>query len=322
MNVMHPLTEVDRLASRSVPKLVEAILLFARAVVQMQGYDEALRRIGDLIAGSAGVAYLLGRKRVWREVDQRRRYHRERAAYGMAAPITSEGLAWVYASIGAYDSVYTQPSNQEVIPGVPFAEAIDELLKREPRIAPGYRAVQKLYTTEHGFALAKQFADPAITEKVQETIRHAMQFGTESPKAQEVIQQIGDWAHSYAETVFRTNVTTSYADGRMEQARDEELRDIIVGLRRVAVLDADTRANHAAAHDLVAAQDDPIWTYLGVPGGYNCRCSYELVDIYEAEASGLMVNGKMRTATPPAGAYNDPGFEKRGPNPFTIAASA
>ena len=92
---------------------------------------------------------------------------------------------------------------------------------------------------------------------------------------------------------------------------DEDLADFIVGLERLAVLDSDCRENHRAAHGLCAAQRDPVWLRLGVPAGYNCRCMWRLLDIYEAKRRHLMDGPVMRRASVPSGAYNDPGFTDR-----------
>ena len=134
-----------------------------------------------------------------------------------------------------------------------------------------FKAVQELYSREHGFALARS-AEATVTTKIQNLLAEALRTGQSLPKGEALIQELFGWSRAYAETLFRTNLNSAYNAGALQQALSPELDDFIVGLRRVPVGDRDTRDTHN--FELIAAKRDPIWLELGVPAGYNCRCAW------------------------------------------------
>jgi len=150
-----------------------------------------------------------------------------------------------------------------------------------------------------------------VAQKVQEAISKTMQAGASDVPPSKVISEITGWSRAYADTVYRTNLCGAYSAGRLRQAMDPDVEDVVVGLRYVAAMDSNTRPNHAAAHGLVAAHDDPIWYDLAPPAGYACRCSLELVDRFTAEREGLLVDGKLPRAQKPPGAGRDNKFPGR-----------
>jgi hypothetical protein len=200
-------------------------------------------------------------------------------------------------------------ADQNLIPNIPPDRAIADMVEREPRLAKGYKEIQEIYSNTRAFALAKS-SDLIVTEKVQGFLGAALKSGETLPSAERVIAALGDWARAYGETVFRTNLGTAYASGRMKESMDPDFSGFIVGLERLSVNDVDTRPNHRAAHRLCAAQSDPIWLRLGLPAGYNCRCMWRLLDVYEARRRHLMEGDHMRQALTPSGAYNDEGFTR------------
>lgn len=73
------------------------------------------------------------------------------------------------------------------------------------------------------------------------------------------------------ETIFRTNMMTSYAAG--EWAQIEETAERAPYLMYDAVDDDRTRDAHRAWNGLVLRWDDPFWQTHRPPNGWNCRCS-------------------------------------------------
>lgn len=286
--------EFQRLQDKSTNEFTDRILEFAaerysqwRLGSSQRQVDRARENLGRLIGGTSAVAEMLGRRRVRLEVDHMRRGARSLEAMRFAA------------------------DDQNLLPNVTPEKAIEDLVKRDPRLADGYRRVQELYAKERAFALAKS-TDLVTTRKVQDVVSEALYKGQSLPTVEDLIAKIGGWARGYGEVVFRTNLATTYANGRFLEAQDPDLEGFIVGLERLEVLDGDTRHNHRAAHGLTAGLRDPIWLRLGVPGGYNCRGTYRLVDRYEAQRAGLLdPSGKMHLASPPPGAYNDDGFNNK-----------
>lgn len=198
------------------------------------------------------------------------------------------------------------------IPRVPFDEAIRTVLKREPRLAPGWRATQQVFTEQRAFALAKS-VDLKVTQRIQQLTVQALREGRELGSITEQSAALGDWSRAYAETVHRTNATTAYSDGRFIQTLDPDVRAVIPALMVIGPRDADARPNHVAFIGLVAAPDDPIWIEAKPPYGYNCRHGLRPVDVFEAKQMRILddrgdVIPFAQRATLPRGAHRDPGF--------------
>lgn len=197
-----------------------------------------------------------------------------------------------------------------VIPNVPFREAIEDIVRREPRLAKTAVEVSNLYRTRHAFALARA-ASLKITEAVQAAIKRLGLKGMTVPKASAVVADVGGFTRAYSETVYRTNVATAYSAGRYAEARSPGVAATMGAFERTAVGDSDTRPTHLAADGLLAGIEDPVWEHASVPSGYNCRCAQRLVSKYELERMGLLDrSGKVIRRTPAGfGAYRpDPGF--------------
>ena len=198
----------------------------------------------------------------------------------------------------------------EALPAVPFEEAVSDVLSRSPRLAKGYVEVQRLYSTEHAFAIAKS-VDIEVTMKAQEVVRKALSQGSTLAEAEAEVANLGGWARSYGETVYRTNVTTAYAEGRMAQAKDPDVQEIAPCVMVVTHNDGDTRPNHRAYDGMIAGPDDPIWRRNKPPFGYRCRCTLRLVDRLECEQLGALdANGRPIPGRIPIGAFPDEGFQK------------
>jgi len=282
--------EFERLQERSTAEFTARVLgliaAHARSVPDLAEVQGARTLLGELIAGTSLVSNMLGRRRVRLEVGK------------------------IKSGAASYDAMQYAASDQNLLPNVTPERAVEDMVRREPKLAEGYRKVQELYSRERAFALAKS-SDVAVTNKVQSVIASALRRGDLLPTVDKIIAELGGWARAYGETVFRTNLSTAYANGRFMEAMDPDFDGFIVGLERMEILDARTRDNHRAAHGLTAAQRDPIWLRLGLPGGYQCRGTYRLVDVYEARRGSLMDGSVMRRAQWPTGAYNDEGFDNR-----------
>jgi len=83
------------------------------------------------------------------------------------------------------------------------------------------------------------------------------------------------------ETIFRTNVQTSYTTGRYKQMVDQ--KDAFPFWEYDAVNDSRTRPSHAALDGKIFPADHPFWDTWYPPNGYNCRCGVNPVSKHEAE---------------------------------------
>ena len=207
-------------------------------------------------------------------------------------------------------------AREYAVPVVPFEEAIEDILNRHPAVREGWEATRDYYL-DGGFAIARSSSEE-VTKHVQGQIKRAMQGGQTGQDAITGIlrklrgQDDERWTFggSYAETVYRTNVASSYTRGRLEQARDPVFRRQVAAWEFRTYPGPDVRENHAAMRGVVAAIDDPIWRTMAPPLGYNCRCSLEFVSFREARKFGAVdEEGSMVPAKIPAGAFPDPGFK-------------
>lgn len=256
--------------------------------------------LGDLLIQSAALADMVGRRRLWLEFDQRVRSRPEDRLRGFA------GLGLThYAEIEA---------GATPVAKVPFDEAIADLLQRDPRLAIGWQEVQRVYTRERGFSLAKA-ATQVLVDRIQLQLAQAIQSGRSPTAVQEEIRQEAQantlpFTRGYTETVYRTNMNSAFTAGRMRQARAPEVRAVTPGFRYDAINDGAVRPNHQALDGVVALQNDPIWQSCSPPLGYNCRCTLALATAAELRQAGVVRDGRAFSVTKPAGAGPDPGFAK------------
>ena len=260
----------------------------AVARITKSGEKKAERELAQAIAKAMGIADLFGRRRLALEVDK-----------------ATKGRAFQ-------------------VPQVPFEEAVQDILKRHPVIAKGWKATQEAYL-KGGFAIARS-SSKKITAHVQGTIAQSIKQGLSPSEAtKQILDKIreGDpeeftYSRSYAETVYRTNMASAYTRGRIEQAKDPVFKRQIGAWMYVTAGDVDVRDNHQAAHKFVAATEDPVWKELRPPLGYNCRCALELVGRREALRKGIVTEDGFKAQRVPAGAGPDEGFKTTAdpvPNP-------
>lgn len=274
---------------RRRPKVENALFGFLRAYNKPVESRDAEAAIVECIHHVVVVSMLLGRAQTWHDHDR--------------------------MNAGKMDAL--DPFDPF---GVPFTEAVDDIVTREPRVVPPgtvdrMRWVSELYSREHAFAAARSATDK-LTRRVQQAVAALVKGG--SPIAAETdimriaAEEAQPWARWYAATVFRTNASTNYTRGRIAQARDPVVREVIGALEVVGVDDDRERANHEAFRGLIAAQDDPVWERATPPYGWGCRHGLIMRSIFDLRRMGLVrADGSVRRMEPPnfAMARYDDGFK-------------
>jgi SPP1 gp7 family putative phage head morphogenesis protein len=203
-----------------------------------------------------------------------------------------------------------EPWTPATVPNVPNRHAIEDILARQPKLAIGYQAVQALYDEEYAFALARSTAE-VLTGQVRDRIARMIREGKTEPQAGAIISDMGDWTQAYGRTVWRTTLASAHTAGEFAQMADPAVGLVFGALRYSAVMDSDTRPNHAALDGLVAAPGDPIWHRAAPPQGYACRCVLTPVSWAELKRLHLLrSDGSVRSAIMPPGGGPDPGFRK------------
>jgi SPP1 gp7 family putative phage head morphogenesis protein len=268
--------DLSELLDRSAESLVSALLDLAQARYEGVDPQPALSRIARLVAGSQALADLFGRRRVY---------------------LISRG-----ANFAAADTAVP------IVPDVPFLEAVDSMLDRQPMLRRGWLEVSRAYTLEYGFVVAKSI-DVKVTQQVQRAISASVLDGLDAAQGTDVLRRMTGWTRAYAETVWRTNVASAYEAGMWRQAADPDLAEVVGGFRFSAVHDRDVRPQHAKLDGLTAASSDPIWDRVAPPRGYNCRCTLEPVSREELERAGVIRDGRVINQRLPPGWEPDRGFD-------------
>lgn len=275
--------ELEKFLDRRARAFEKAMMRVAVATfLRPQDMDDALQNLALTIRETLILADLHGRKRLLMEAD----------------------------ALSAVASMTMTPIN----PTMEFTEALTDLVTREPRLASSSMEVSRLYSTGHVFAMARSISEK-LTVKVQKIVADLIREGrggveTERDILRAAIEESHNWTSAYSATVYRTNVTGAYARGRIEQAQDPDVKQVIPALRYTGIDDARTRPNHRAAFGLIAASDDPIWLTHTPPLGHQCRCALEHVSVYELERRGLWRDGQVTRYEPPgfSAAVPDEGF--------------
>lgn len=185
-----------------------------------------------------------------------------------------------------------------------FQDVPDILLDNVPQV------VRRLYLEQHGPSIA-QLIDANLVERIEAAFSAGFETATET------IQEISGWSRAYADTVYRTNLTTAYAAGQWQEALDPDVLEFAPAFQYDATGDKDTRPNHQAMEGLLAGKTDSIWNTFAIPNGFNCRCALREVDRFELEERGLLLaNGQVKRVIPPTfgAAHPDPGFDKGRPD--------
>ncbi|AZE35238.1 Phage (Mu-like) virion morphogenesis protein [Pseudomonas chlororaphis subsp. aureofaciens] len=107
-------------------------------------------------------------------------------------------------------------------------------------------------------------------------------------------------------TIYQTNLQSAYMAGR--KAEMEQTTETHPYWMYVAILDGKTRPSHRALNGQVFRHDDPIWSAIFPPNGFNCRCRVVALSEAAVKRRGLKVvssEGRMFTETV------DTGIDKR-----------
>lgn len=283
--------ELHRFLDRRARAFQEVMVKLANAFRIPDRWDAALRELAEIIRGTLILSDLHGRRRMLMEADYVRRVGRS-------------------SRTGSFEDTAGTVSNV-----IPFEEAIEDLIGRDPRLAKSADEVSRLYNTSKTFAMAKS-SSLKLTERIQEIMAR---MSREAKGIDEVGQEIlraakeesHDFARAYAETVYRTNVNTAYTEGRFLQAEDPVVAEVVPAMEFVSQRLPTSRPNHVAAHGLIAATADGVWRMFKPPIGYNCQCSANFASVYDLKRAGLLRGENVVRYLPPSfgNAYPDPGFK-------------
>lgn len=254
------------------------------------GDGEAIRRktarLSDLIGETMALADILGRKRLLMEVDAKLKKH----------PVPS------------YHRLFHTPivfMTTPIVPNVPFREAYEDILHREPRLLKNREEIARAYSGDNGFAimgLPRKLAESArlkLLQKVQKTVSDFAAQGMSIGYVREKLSAMGDFTRAYAENIYRTNLATAFTAGRFRQMKDPDVLDVAPAFEFDAVRDSDTTVWCRNTHGLLAAVNDSAWDRYSPPLHWQCRSDLRLVDKLELKDRGLLKSIQMKPHYPP-----------------------
>ena len=105
--------------------------------------------------------------------------------------------------------------------------------------------------------------------------------------AQGQAQQVQLGSPRRLKTIYQTNMQSAYMAGR---ARAQQAADAFPYLMYVAVMDGRTRPSHAALNGKIWRKDDPVWSVIYPPNGFNCRCRTRALTDGQMKREGLALS--------------------------------
>ncbi len=169
-----------------------------------------------------------------------------------------------------------------------------------------YELWQKVH--RKSFTVAKVVNDKVLTD-IREALDSALSEGKTFHEFQKelkpLLQKKGWWGEQIVvdsngvaekvqlgsmyrlKTIYSVNMQTAYQTGRYEtQLENKEDRPY---WQYVAILDSNTRPEHAQLHDLVFPCDDAFWSAFYPPNGWRCRCRVRALSEDNLKKRGLVV---------------------------------
>ena len=152
----------------------------------------------------------------------------------------------------------------------PFEEALKYFGSRVPMTGAQFKKLTQ-EAKVRAFTVTDMASLDALKDlqsSLDEAIKTGQSLGDWKKSARDLLAQwdIGGWR---AETIYRTNLQTSYQVGRYEQMTDPDVLEMRPYWMYVAVMDPHTRPTHAAMNGRVFRADDPIWDHWYPPNDFN-----------------------------------------------------
>lgn len=176
--------------------------------------------------------------------------------------------------------------------------------------------VKKAYNAVSLTAL-KNLAAP-VEKKVRIVVNDLISEAAPLKRAIETIDKtlntlgVGSVEENKIETLYRTQLQTSFNAGRWQADQDPDIQEILWGYKYVTAGDDRVREDHAALDGVTLLKDDPFWQEYWPPNGFNCRCQViPIFDERETKQPDLLEDGSMPRP--------DEGFEY---NPGQVLADA
>jgi SPP1 gp7 family putative phage head morphogenesis protein len=111
------------------------------------------------------------------------------------------------------------------------------------------------------------------------------------------------------EAIFRTNAQMAYSAARYKADQDPAVQQILWGYTYVTTGDDRVRDTHYLLDGVTLPKDDPRWSRIWPPNGWNCRC--QVISLFEPEPvnepRAERIDGKLVQPGPDTGFAFNPG---------------
>jgi SPP1 gp7 family putative phage head morphogenesis protein len=183
----------------------------------------------------------------------------------------------------------------------PFEEAVAWFREKEIMPRPEFDALAAELRTR-AFTAAYVYA----ADELQTVYQAALTAIEEGTTLRDFVKATRDMLSRpwHRETVFRTNVLSTYGKGHWDQA--QTTREQRPYARYSAVMDGRTRPRHAMLHGLVYPLDHPFWKLYWPPWDYNCRCGVFTFSEEEVRREGWAVRTDWQGLPPPSPKFQSP----------------
>lgn len=97
----------------------------------------------------------------------------------------------------------------------------------------------------------------------------------------------------HLQTNLRTAMQSSYHAAEYIRLQDDSVRDLYPAYQYKTLDDVRVREAHRKLHDMIWANNDPVWDKIWPPNGWNCRCYIKPLNQEET------ANSNVQPVTPP-----------------------
>jgi SPP1 gp7 family putative phage head morphogenesis protein len=160
---------------------------------------------------------------------------------------------------------------------LPFDEAINYFRSKTNLTPEEFRRLSEAARAKASTIAAgsSDYVRSSINDLLDQALADGMTLKDFQSQAADVLDSAGLSARTpwYWETVYRTNLQTSYQAGRWKQIADPAVAQARPYLRYVSALLPTTRPSHREKHGHVFPIDHPFWSRWYPPNGFNCYCT-------------------------------------------------
>jgi len=167
-------------------------------------------------------------------------------------------------------------------------DAAQDFLKRRLNLDPAaVAALREKYgptaiEVTRGMSMVAEAAAQNAVREIAAAGYHVAE-GTRVLRERLAAAGVGPMKPHLVETLYRTQIQEAYSAGQWNATKDDpDIDEILWGWEYVTAGDDRVRPNHYSLDGVRLAKDDPRWSQLWPPNGFNCRC--QAIEIYDHES--------------------------------------